>query len=68
MSDEKNVSTSGSGGIGISGVLGVVFVVLKLVGVITWKWIWVLAPFWISISLAILFIMIAFVIAAILNK
>jgi len=30
MSDEKNVSTSGSGGIGISGVLGIVFVVAAI--------------------------------------
>ena len=27
-------------------VVGVVFLVLKLVGVINWAWVWVLAPFW----------------------
>lgn len=28
-------------------VLLIVFIVLKLVGVIDWSWVWVLAPFWI---------------------
>ena len=32
-------------------VLGVVFLVLKLVGVINWAWVWVLAPFWTPIAL-----------------
>lgn len=40
---------------GLADVLGVVFVVLKLTGVITWSWLWVLSPWWISLLL-ILFI------------
>jgi hypothetical protein len=32
----------------LNGVLLVVFVVLKLVGVINWSWIWVLSPVWIG--------------------
>lgn len=44
MSDPK--SSSAGGGIGITGVLGVVFVVLKLTGHIDWSWWWVTAPFW----------------------
>lgn len=39
-------SSSSSGGIGITGLLGVAFVVLKLCGVINWSWWWVTAPFW----------------------
>ena len=35
-----------SGGIGVLGLLGVVFVTLKLCGVINWSWWWVTAPFW----------------------
>lgn len=34
-----------SGGVGILGLLGVAFVVLKLTGDIDWNWVWVLAPF-----------------------
>jgi len=39
-------SSSSSGGIGVFGLLGVVFVALKLTGVINWSWWWVTAPFW----------------------
>ena len=38
----------------ICDVLTVVFIVLKLVGVINWSWIWVLAPSWIPFLLYIL--------------
>lgn len=51
----KNNSSS-SGGIGLSGVLLVVFIVLKLVGVINWSWWWVLSPLWISIILFLLIV------------
>ena len=44
MSDSK----SSSGGIGVTGLLGVAFVVLKLTGHIDWSWVWVLAPFWVA--------------------
>jgi hypothetical protein len=40
------------------GVLGVIFIVLKLVGVITWSWLWVLCPFWVPIAIYIIFIII----------
>jgi hypothetical protein len=35
-------------GISLPSLLGVVFVTLKLCGVINWPWIWVLCPFWIG--------------------
>ena len=37
-----------SGGLTLSGVLLIVFIVLKLIGVINWSWLWVLSPLWIS--------------------
>ena len=37
------MSGSSLGGVGL---LGVVFVTLKLLGIITWSWWWVTAPFW----------------------
>lgn len=43
-----------SGGIGITTLLTVVFVVLKLCKVITWSWWWVLSPLWIVASIIIL--------------
>lgn len=45
----NNSNGSGSAGIGVTGLLGVAFVVLKLCGVIDWPWLWVLSPFWISL-------------------
>lgn len=45
-----------SGGIGFVGLLQIVFIVLKLCNVIDWSWWWVLAPTWISISIAILIV------------
>ena len=32
--------------IGFFGLLAIVFVTLKLIGVIDWSWVWVLAPLW----------------------
>ena len=45
--------------IGFSSILGIVFVVLKLCGVIAWSWLWVLSPFWIDIALAIVLLLVA---------
>ncbi len=36
------------GGLGIVSVLTIIFIVLKLLGVIKWSWIWALSPIWIS--------------------
>lgn len=48
---DKNVRNSGMGFIS---VLTLIFVVLKLTNNISWSWIWVLSPIWISIILIIL--------------
>lgn len=37
-------------GFSLAWALGIVFVVLKLVGVIAWSWLWVLAPFWLPLA------------------
>lgn len=44
----SKTSSSSSGGIGFAGLLTIAFIVLKLTGVITWSWWWVLSPIWIS--------------------
>lgn len=38
-------------GMGFSGLLAIVFITLKLLGVIAWPWLWVLAPLWIPLAL-----------------
>ncbi len=45
--------------VGLPGLLGVVFIVLKLCAVIDWSWLWVLSPFWIPLVLAILVVSIS---------
>lgn len=46
-------SSSSSGGIGFVGLLTVAFIVLKLLGVITWSWWFVLSPIIITFVLCI---------------
>ena len=47
-----------SGGLGICGVLTIVFTVLKLCGLIHWSWVWVLSPLWIGMLLSVIIIII----------
>lgn len=48
------MSSKSSGGLGLGTIIFVVFLILKLVGVITWSWWWVFSPFWIPLLLIIL--------------
>lgn len=50
-------------GIGVAGLLGVVFVTLKLCHVIDWSWWWVTLPFWAGAAVAIAVIMTALLVA-----
>jgi hypothetical protein len=54
-------SNSSSSGIGFVSLLTIVFITLKLIGKITWSWLWVLSPMWISTIVGILLIGIAIV-------
>ena len=56
-------SSSSSSGIGFTGLLTVLFVGLKLTHVITWSWLWVLSPLWISALISIAFIIILLIAA-----
>lgn len=55
-------SNSNSSGIGVAGLLGVAFVVLKLTGVINWSWWWVTLPFWGGGVIVLLVLFIAFLV------
>jgi hypothetical protein len=66
----SNSSNSSSGGSSFAGLLTIVFITLKLLGKITWTWLWVLSPLWISIGLVVAIIAVVLVIgiiAALLN-
>ena len=47
MNNEKTTSS----GIGFGSALLLIFIILKLVGVIDWSWWWVLSPIWIPVVL-----------------
>lgn len=55
-----------SSGIGLGGIVFVVFLVLKLTNYIDWSWWWVTSPLWIPIALvagiAILYYLITYLI------
>ena len=54
----KNNNSSSSSGISFTGLLTVLFIGLKLTGHITWSWVWVLSPIWISILFVIGFLLV----------
>lgn len=64
--DNKNNTTSG--GIGFTGLLTIVFIVLKLLDVIKWSWWWVLSPIWISFGVALVVIFILLLAAIVGSK
>lgn len=55
---------SSSKGLGLCDVLAVVFIVLKLIGVIDWSWWWVLAPIWIPVIIVV----IAYIVISIVDQ
>ena len=58
-------SNGTSGGIGFFGLLAVVFITLRLLGQISWPWVWVLSPIWIPVAVAVV-ILLAVVVAGLL--
>lgn len=50
MSNNNAIATVSSG-IGFTGLLGLLFIGLKLGHVIDWSWLWVLAPLWAPLAL-----------------
>tara|TARA_R110000751_G_scaffold84346_1_gene168846 strand:- start:112 stop:294 length:183 start_codon:yes stop_codon:yes gene_type:complete len=43
-----------SSGIGIGGILFIVFLILKLTDNIDWSWWWVTSPLWIPVGIVVL--------------
>jgi len=54
-------SSSSSGGMGCGGVVQVVFIVLKLLGLINWSWWWVLSPTLIGLAIVAAVLVVALV-------
>lgn len=49
-----NRNNGSATGMTFSGTLTVIFVVLKLCGVIHWSWIWVLCPMWLPSAILLI--------------
>lgn len=58
MSDKTVVCANG-GGVAFLGHLTILFIGLKLTGHIAWSWLWVLAPLWILVAVALVMFCVA---------
>ena len=61
----KETKNAGKSGVGVTGLLQVAFIVLKLCEVINWSWWWVLSPSWISFCLVVLLLCAHLILAAV---
>jgi membrane protein YdbS with pleckstrin-like domain len=52
------MSESNSQRSSLAGTVFIVFLILKLVGVIDWSWWWVTSPLWISIALFVVVLLV----------
>ena len=64
---DNNSNGASAGGIGFCGALTIVFIVLKLLGKISWSWVWVLAPTWIPAALVII-VLLGLLVAAVIER
>ena len=62
MSD-KNTSS----GVGFGGLLTILFIGLKLGGVINWSWWWVLSPIWLPIAVLLFIVALLFLVKVLLE-
>ena len=56
----RNNENRRGGGFGLATIIQIVFIVLKLTKVVSWSWLWVLAPTWIGFVIAIVLVIIVF--------
>ena len=67
--NNNNRSSAAGGGLSILGVVEIVFIILKLLGIINWSWWIVLIPLWIDLGITLLTILIIIIVAIIMaNK
>lgn len=56
-------SENSSSGIGFWELLEIMLIGLKLTGYITWPWLWVLAPIWVSIIIGLIILVFIIIIS-----
>lgn len=60
------MSTNKTASFPILGILGLIFITLKLAGigiVSSWSWLWVLSPFWIPLAIFLTIVLFVFTLA-----
>lgn len=60
---EDNRRQTATAGLSFLDLLAIVFIVLKLLGKITWSWWWVLSPIWIPLAIIIGVLLLLLIIA-----
>jgi len=60
--------SSKSCGIGFVGMLQIAFIVLKLTNFISWSWVMVLSPIWISVILYVVILAAVMIICHVIDK
>lgn len=61
-------TNSYSSGIGFWGLLQIVFIVLKILGIVNWSWWLVLIPVWISVLSFLIVFIIMFIASGLLER
>lgn len=54
--------------IGLLDILGIIFVVLKLIGKINWSWWWVTLPFWGGLAFILALALIIFIVLLVAER
>lgn len=60
-------NNSSGNSISFFGVMFLIFMTLKLLGIITWSWWWVTAPLWGGLALAVLILVVVFSVLGIIR-
>lgn len=67
MEEKKTVTTtSGIGLIGLGFIVSLVFMILKLTGVIAWSWFWVAFPLMVAVGLTLVLTILVLLVALII--
>ena len=62
---KENKTVIKSSGIGFLGLLTIVFITLKLCGIIEWSWLWILSPIWLGAATVVAIILVVIIVVAI---
>jgi len=61
------MNNKGHSEFGLMGTLLIIFIVLKLTGLIAWSWWWVLSPLWIGLVVGIIILIVILIVAVVVG-